>query len=233
MSPQFTFCRHWIMSSGTVCTGSPPALSSNCHSRCWGELEGTRRCRVGFGGMFGRGREMRPCLEEDYSCMGSGGRRHWRWGPGWGPGSELGSELGWGAGSGRTRSAPQTSPSTRSGLQDGCCCCCCGGGWRPSPAASGDGFEGPWGHPGSLVCLGSWRMFGGVWRSRGTGGRLGCSRHGSPSCCFWLLWNTPWGRSSCSAACWQQHLLVPKKSDVLETITGALTAPCIPTGRLH
>lgn len=195
-SPQFTFCHHWIMSSGTVCTGNPLALSSNCHSRCWGELEGTGKCRVGLGGMFDRGREVGPCWGEDYSCRGSGRRRHWGWG--------LGSEPG----SGPPQRASQGGPSTASGLRDSCCCC--GWGWKPSPAASGGGFEGLGASPGPWVCLGSWGRFGGAAHSRGTGGWLGCSRHGSPSCYFWPLWNTPWGGTSCSAAWWQRRLLKPK-----------------------
>lgn len=126
-SPHFTFCRHWIMSSGTVCTGSPLGLSSNCHSRCLEGSGGTGMCRVGFGRVFGRGRELGPCLGEDYSCTGSRSRRHWRWGPGSGCGWGLGCGPGWGAGLGRTHSASQTRPITHWGLWEGCCRCCGGG----------------------------------------------------------------------------------------------------------
>lgn len=69
------------MSSGTFCTGTPPAQSSSFHSRCSEELEGSGKCRVALEVMSDRGTGVRLAQEVD-CCRGWERRRHSGWIPG-------------------------------------------------------------------------------------------------------------------------------------------------------
>lgn len=173
-----------IMSSGSACSGNHPVRSSSCRSRCsegWGGRgrsrpeRGVRAC-----GCIGTGRGW---------CRGSGKCRHWGWTEGWGQGKGCSWAESW-----SPWTSPQPSPRADVGSLD------CRWGWRPIQAVCGGGCAGRGAGQGPPEGQRS-RAAGGVTGySRGTAGRWGYNRHGSPSCCSWLLWNTPSGRPSCSAA---------------------------------